>query len=538
MGVKYKAISAKVISCLIAIALSCSLVSCDRINLPLADKFSIPEIKNVGFDGINSLSEVAPPELIQQLDQTLKSYQPQVSILRPKLNETLANTEVEVVLKVEDYPLFKDEKLGLGPHLNLIVDNEHYAEIYDLQESIIVKDLKPGTHSLRVLAEKPWHESFKNIEAFAQTTFNVLTATVDNIPEQNTPLLTYNQPSGIYNDEPILLDFYLADIEDQNWQVEAKINEESFIIDEWQPVYLKGFQEGNNLIELKLLDSNGNPIENEFNQPIRLITYNPSDQTQKTLTQLFNNEIAFQDAVAITTQDYYIQPIEEPAAVEAIEEPTVTEPEDVTVIEEPTAAEPSAVETIEEPEETSIEDLPTINSTEPSVEDNAAEILDTDLESEPESSDVEETSLDLEKRDAIADNIEEAIETANNITISETPQETTITLTPPTENESQTAETSLQAPVINSAKKDSISTTSVNDTTALVPKDTSDELPEALAIPIPEEIEAVETEADLDLVQEEESKKITIEIPKPKKLKVPQWWKNLVANLQQRFNLN
>lgn len=307
----------KTIYCyLLAIALSCSLVGCVK---PVVD------LRNGTFDTSgNGLSEVAPPQTIQQLKQSLFSYQPQVEIVSPKNDLTVEDTTVEVSLTVQNFPLFKSDRLGLGPHLDLILDNEFYGDLYDL-EPIVLEDLKPGTHTLRVLAQTPWHESYKNKGAFAQTTFHVLTETNENNPAPQLPLLTYNQPNGFYSAEPILLDFYLTDVNAEDWLVKATINDKSFTIDEWQPIYLEGFQEGNNLIELELLDHNGQSINNTFNKTIRLITYDEADFEGDTLAQLIAGQITAEEIIATAQQNYFIQPIAEKIVGKIVEEIT-TEP--------------------------------------------------------------------------------------------------------------------------------------------------------------------------------------------------------------------
>ena len=94
--------------------------------------------------------------------------------------------------------------------MNLIVDNEPFQAIYNIDRPITIKNLAPGSHTIRAFAVTPWGESFKNEGAYAQTTFNVLTETNDNRPDFSRPLLTYNSPTGTYGAEPLLLDFYLT----------------------------------------------------------------------------------------------------------------------------------------------------------------------------------------------------------------------------------------------------------------------------------------------------------------------------------------
>ena len=114
------------------------------------------------------LAEVATPLLIEQLRPSLEQYKPQVRILSPQPEEILKKTKVAVKLEVQDLPLFQNPDLEMGPHVHLILDNQPYQAIYDIEQPIILSDLTPGTHTLRAFPVRPWHESFKNDGAYAQ----------------------------------------------------------------------------------------------------------------------------------------------------------------------------------------------------------------------------------------------------------------------------------------------------------------------------------------------------------------------------------
>jgi hypothetical protein len=144
------------------------------------------------------ISEVSPPEVIQKLRAVLEQYEPQVTIVSPRADEVLQDDTISVRLDVKDLPLFKDEKLGLGTHLHLFLDSQPYQAVYDVSQPIVLKDLSPGTHTIRTFASRPWHESFKNEGSYAQTTFHVFTKTPDNNPNSELPLLTHSRPQGVY----------------------------------------------------------------------------------------------------------------------------------------------------------------------------------------------------------------------------------------------------------------------------------------------------------------------------------------------------
>ncbi|MGB3691245.1 MAG: hypothetical protein WBG70_07315 [Spirulinaceae cyanobacterium] len=310
------------------------------------------------------LTEVAPPPVIQQLRQSLEQYQPQVTITSPQPEQVLEDTTVSVELQVQDLPTFKNDDLSMGPHLHLILDNQPYQAVYNPEEPVILSDLEPGTHTLRVFASRPWHESFKNEGAYAQATFHIFTKITRNHPDTALPLLTYSRPKGQYGAEPIMLDFYLTNAplhlvaqespEDNvvDWRVRVTINGQSFFVDSWLPIYLQGFKQGDNWVELEFLDEQGNLIDNEFNNTVRLINYQPKGQD--TLSKLVRGEISFTEARGIVEAEVPI----------AETEPWVEEEESITKETEEIEEIPAEVETpVEEEipleEETVVEDKTT-----------------------------------------------------------------------------------------------------------------------------------------------------------------------------------
>ena len=341
--------------------LSLSLIGCtDRlVASPPPSPTTTPEPVAIG-----KLAEVPPPLLIQQLRRNLDQYQPQIKILSPQPEQVLEDTTVVVKLNIQDLPIFQNADLEMGPHIHLILDNQPYQAIYNPDEPIILKDLTAGTHTLRVFPVRPWHESFKNDGAFAQTTFHVLTKTEDNRPDPALPLLTYSRPKGTYGAEPILLDFYLTNaplhvIAQENtedaiadWRIRVTINNESFLLDNWQSIYLTGFEKGQNWVKLEFIDEQGNLVQNAFNNTVRVIDYAPNGQD--TLSQLVRGELSLETAKSIINPDISIpqkvepptpplplvleeEPVPIPTPTDAMEESPVSEelPNLVTEPDEP-----------------------------------------------------------------------------------------------------------------------------------------------------------------------------------------------------------
>ena len=339
------------IKTIIIILLFSCLVGCDRLNLNDSLVGDRPSQLPVLAANNSNLTETTAPKTIRKLSQrllrrtttepaltvgqNLQQDSPQIKIIAPKIGQTLKGTDVAIELAVEDFSVFKDDRFGLGNHINLIIDNEPPQAIYSVEEPIIIKNLAPGTHTIRAFAVRPWGESVKTKEAYAQTTFNVLTETQDNLPNPDYPLLTYNSPTGTYGAEPILLDFYLSnsdlDIDKSNnleqYSVKATVNGTSFIINDWQPYYLTGFETGDNWIQLELIDR-GSTIENAFNNTVRVFKYDP--QQEDALAKLVTERVSFNDAKLIVNPDSYIKPAQTP---EIIDFEAIAEPETVIVDE-------------------------------------------------------------------------------------------------------------------------------------------------------------------------------------------------------------
>jgi hypothetical protein len=297
-NLKWKLVSQLVGACL-ALSIAIGITSCQESSESMADLAATNNSSALATtDG--PLSEVNIPSSIAKLSPSLEKFHPQVRIISPKPDETLSDDRVTVNLSVTDLPLFKQPELGLGNHLHVILDKQTYQGVYDLSQPLVFKNLAAGTHSLRVFASRPWHESFKNEGAYAQVSFNILTKTAENNPDPKQPLLTYSRPAGTYGAEPIMLDYYLTNAPSHlvaqgspdslpDWRIRVTVNEQRFILDKWAPVYLQGFKQGKNWVRLELVDDRGNPMPNVYNDSVGMITYDP--QTKDTLAKLVSGDL-------------------------------------------------------------------------------------------------------------------------------------------------------------------------------------------------------------------------------------------------------
>lgn len=285
-----------------------------------------------------SVSEVASPAVFLDLAVLSDQYQPEITIKMPKANQVIDTDKIEVKLKLKGLSIYKDDSLGLGPHLQIILDQRPARSVYDLEDVVMLENLAPGSHTLQVVAVNPWGESFKNETAYARTTFHVFANTGENTPDPDQPLLTYLEPQGTYGAEPVLLDFYLNnaplhqiaqestsdDIID--WQIRCTINGQSFVFDQWQPIYLKGLKPGKNWVQLALIDRQGNSIENVFNNTVHTLIYDPNQRDN--LSKIVRGELPLEKIGQIVDASYEPPAIEIEAENESVDSTEATDTEE------------------------------------------------------------------------------------------------------------------------------------------------------------------------------------------------------------------
>jgi hypothetical protein len=284
-------------------------------------------ISALAASNVDRLAEVRIPASIAKLAPTLDRLRPQVSIVSPQPNVTLAENRAIVQLDVRGLPIFKHPELELGNHVHLILDRDEYRSIYDLNAPIVLENLTPGTHCLRAFISRPWHESFKNPEAFTLVNFNILNPDGNNTPDPQLPLLTVNRPFGNYGTQPMLMDFDVTNAApNSGWQVRATINNSSsFIVDRLEPIYLQGFPPGQNSIRLELIDRNGNLIPNLYNDATTSFTYD--DRMKSTFDRLIDGEIPTNLAQSIVDPSLIaVKPSPAPQPVPSYQQPAPVEP--------------------------------------------------------------------------------------------------------------------------------------------------------------------------------------------------------------------
>ncbi len=127
-----------------------------------------------------TLSEVPTPQRIKDLsaqrgEQDIAA--PTLRVLEPKdaavINSSTVAVKLELAGELKGYKPMKDPQTGMGNHIHVILDNQPYEAYYSLDNAFELRNVADGEHTLRVFPSRPWHESYKNENAFQIVRFTV-----------------------------------------------------------------------------------------------------------------------------------------------------------------------------------------------------------------------------------------------------------------------------------------------------------------------------------------------------------------------------
>ena len=163
---------------------------------------------------------------------------------------------------------------GKGQHAHLIINNEPYIAKY---APTFEQEVPNGEHHILTFLSRSYHESIKTDQAHKAWKVNVTDGAFTSKDPITDPMLFYSRPKGTYtgkkNTENVMLDFYPvnAPLGAGEYQVKAVVNgKEEFMIDNWQPYFLKNLPMGENTVELTLMkdgakvDAPLNPVTRTF----------------------------------------------------------------------------------------------------------------------------------------------------------------------------------------------------------------------------------------------------------------------------------
>ncbi len=286
----------------------------NQVNTNSANTNSAPTAQN--------LSEVPrPPKIVEMMKERGEQDEakPTLKIVEPKADATVASSTVKIKLELggtlKGYQPMKDPTTGMGNHIHVILDNQPYEAYYNLGSEFELRNVSDGEHTLRVFPSRPWHESYKNDDAFQMVKFTVKNGGGDSNKPTTTnsgntmansnantaaasegkemppstagnvdltkPLLTYSRPKGEYkgaDTDAVMIDFWLinAKLKDGGGDYRVKYSVdggEAKFLDKWEPIWLTGWSAGKHKVKLELVDKDGKPVDNGgYNSTEREIT--------------------------------------------------------------------------------------------------------------------------------------------------------------------------------------------------------------------------------------------------------------------------
>ncbi|CAM4089422.1 hypothetical protein FLAN108750_09680 [Flavobacterium antarcticum] len=165
---------------------------------------------------------------------------------------------------------------GQGQHIHYILDNTPYAALYKPENEVKLK--KGSEHYLLSFLSRSYHESLKEKDAFVLEHFKINDkGAYEKLATPTAPMLFYSRPKGEYkgaDTKAILLDFFVVNttLAKDGYKVQANVNGQDFMLDEWRPYQITGLPMGENVIKLTLMDASGNVVSGENTSVERKIT--------------------------------------------------------------------------------------------------------------------------------------------------------------------------------------------------------------------------------------------------------------------------
>ena len=156
---------------------------------------------------------------------------------------------------------------GQGQHIHFILDNQPYAALYKPEHEVKLK--KGSEHYLMSFLSRSYHESLKEKDAFMVERFKINDkGGYEKLAAPTEPMLFYSRPKGEYkgmDTKAILLDFFVVNttLAKDGYKVQANVNGQDFMLDEWRPYQITGLPMGENVIKLTLMDANGTALSGE-----------------------------------------------------------------------------------------------------------------------------------------------------------------------------------------------------------------------------------------------------------------------------------
>jgi hypothetical protein len=162
-----------------------------------------------------------------------------------------------------------------GQHIHFILDNKPYQALYKPENKVNLPI--NSEHYLLCFLSRSYHLSVKSPQASVLLHFKIdAKGNIIKLANTTAPMLFYSRPKGEYvgkDTENVLLDFYVKNtkIAPDAYKVQVSVADTTFIVDQWQPYFIKNAPLGELKLNIQLLDKKGNMMRGNYTSISRTI---------------------------------------------------------------------------------------------------------------------------------------------------------------------------------------------------------------------------------------------------------------------------
>ena len=185
-----------------------------------------------------------------------------------KMNINFAVSNYELTQQTMDMMSGECANSSSGQHIHFILDNKPYQALYKPENKVNLPI--NSEHYLLVFLSRSYHLSVKSPQASALLHFKIdAKGNLIKLVNTTNPMLFYSRPKGEYvgkDTENLLLDFYVknAKISPDNFKVQVSVADTTFVVDKWQPYFIKNAPLGELKLNIQLLDKKGNMMRGNY----------------------------------------------------------------------------------------------------------------------------------------------------------------------------------------------------------------------------------------------------------------------------------
>lgn len=192
-----------------------------------------------------------------------------------KMSVNFGVTNYELTQQTMDMMSGECANSNNGQHIHFILDNKPYQALYKPENKVNLPI--NSEHYLLCFLSRSYHLSVKSPQASVLIHFKIdAKGNLIKLGNTTAPMLFYSRPKGEYvgkDTENVLLDFYVknAKIAPDAFKVKVSVADTTFIVDKWQPYFIKNAPLGELKMNIQLLDKKGNMMRGKYTSISRTV---------------------------------------------------------------------------------------------------------------------------------------------------------------------------------------------------------------------------------------------------------------------------